>query len=87
LPRERGWFVPYQSGEVSDSQDVIRWPEALDQALQVEPKVPPTILVMKPVVEVESIHVRDDSGHGTPRNMGYELLVILMATPLVYGPA
>jgi hypothetical protein len=33
LPHERGRFVPYQSGKVPDSQDVIRWPEALDQTL------------------------------------------------------
>jgi hypothetical protein len=58
-------------------------PHTLNQALEIEPEVPAPLSLMEPVVQVETVHVGDDGGHGAPRNILWRSLVILFATPPV----
>jgi hypothetical protein len=68
-PGKRSWLVAHQCGEVPERHYLIVGSQPLHQVLKVKPDVPPTILVVEPVVEVETVHVGDDGGHGTPRNI------------------
>jgi hypothetical protein len=86
LPGQRLRIIPNEGGEVSDGQDLVVWTQPLNEVAKIQPEVSASVLVMEPVVEVESIDVGDDGGHDAPWNTGRRVLVTINSTPSVSGP-
>src|SRR5262249_60244014 len=69
LSRQPIGVILHLGSEVPDAQDLVMRPHPLDQVLEIKPEGPAPVSLMEPVVQVETVYVGDDGGHGAPRNI------------------